>query len=261
VIINVIVADNAPTTWAQRQVSAHAKAAQTPVRYIHAPAGNISIARNACLDHVTGDYAVFIDDDEIAPTDWLENLWRDLADNDVVFGPVVARYSADAPIWITENDFHTTTLCPSKGVIKTGYAGNVMMRWHDTPWALQRFDLDLGVTGGEDTDFFNRLHHLGATLTFSPAAYVDEPVRTNRLRLGWLAKRRFRCGQSFADIAMQDMHRSVLISTALLKSIFSALCTLISALSPKYAGFWLMRCLFHIGVFARGIRPRTKRVR
>lgn len=257
VAMNVIVADNGSTKSAQKCVLEHANDTKTLVRYVHAPVGNISIARNACLDHATGDFVAFIDDDETAPTDWLALLWRGMSGNDVAFGPVLACYPKGAPTWIIDNDFHTTTLSPSEE-INTGYAGNVMIRWRDMPWAVQRFDLALGTTGGEDTDFFNRLHHLGAILSFNPNAIVHEPVTNNRLNLRWLTKRRFRSGQSFADIAMLDMHRVALVASALVKSIYSAICALVFALSAKRAGFWLMRSLFHFGVFTRGIRPRRK---
>jgi succinoglycan biosynthesis protein ExoM len=257
VIINVIVADNAPTKSAQKCVFEHGKSSNISVKYVHAPAGNISIARNACLDQATGDFVAFLDDDETAPTDWLALLWQGMVGSDVAFGPVLARYPSNAPTWITGNDFHTTTLSPT-GVINTGYAGNVMMRWRDMPWATQRFDLALGTTGGEDTDFFNRLYHLGAKLSFNPHAIVHEPVTNSRLKLRWLAMRRYRSGQSFADTAMLDMHRVALVTTALFKSLYSAVCTLIFALSAKRAGFWLMRSLFHFGVFTRGIWPRRK---
>jgi succinoglycan biosynthesis protein ExoM len=256
--MSVIVADNSPTKWAQKTTVRHAKDARITVHYVHAPAGNISIARNACLDLAVGDYVVFIDDDEIAPRDWLANLWNDMAYNDVLFGPVIAGYPQNTPHWIVGNDFHSTTLDPDKEPITTGYAGNVMMRWHDAPWSFERFDIALGVTGGEDTDFFSRLYHLGAQLAFSPNSFVQEPVDERRLTMRWMASRRFRSGQSFADIAMLDMHRAKLFSTAFLKSMYSAFCIVANAFSPKRAGFWLMRCLFHMGVFTRSIQPRGK---
>lgn len=256
-VVNVIVADNASTKWALECVMEHAKNTPITIQYLHAPADNISIARNACLESATGDYVAFLDDDEIAPNDWLAQLCWDMGGHDVVFGPVVAQYPPDAPNWIVRNDFHSTTLDSAQGVIQTGYAGNVVMRWRGMPWVQERFDLALGATGGEDTDFFNRLYKLGAILTFSPHAYVHEPVAENRLCIRWLAKRRFRSGQSFADIAMQDVHRAVLFSTAFLKSVYSVLAMFIFAMSEKRAGFWLMRCLFHMGVFSRSIQLRT----
>ena len=44
------------------------------IRVVTSAAGNISIARNACLDVADGDYLAFIDDDEWADADWLVNF-------------------------------------------------------------------------------------------------------------------------------------------------------------------------------------------
>ena len=144
---------------------------------------------------------------------------------------------------------------PIKEPIITGYAGNVMLRWGDSPWLLERFNLSLGSIGGEDTEFFNRLHHMGANFGFSPLGFVSEPVEDSRLNWRWLAQRRFRCGQSYADIAVTDVYRIILAFSSLGKSIFSAMCMLIHLISAKKRGFWFMRCLFHLGVFTSSVRP------
>ena len=43
------------------------------ISYIHAPARNISIARNACVEAATGKWIAFIDDDELASENWLQH--------------------------------------------------------------------------------------------------------------------------------------------------------------------------------------------
>ncbi|TIX15341.1 MAG: glycosyltransferase, partial [Mesorhizobium sp.] len=48
--IGVVVADNDDQPSAQALVKALAQELKLPIRYRHAPARNISIARNACLD-------------------------------------------------------------------------------------------------------------------------------------------------------------------------------------------------------------------
>ena len=50
VAMRVIVADNAPHAEAQSRVTAAARDLNLDVLYVHAPAKNISIARNACLE-------------------------------------------------------------------------------------------------------------------------------------------------------------------------------------------------------------------
>jgi hypothetical protein len=60
-----------------------------------------------------------------------------------------------------------------------------------------RFDLRLGQSGGEDTEFFYRLTDAGGRIAFAPEAWVDEPVPASRTSLAWLIRRRFRSGQTY----------------------------------------------------------------
>ena len=74
--VRVIVADNDVLPSARERV--YALAAEIPfhVVYVHCPASNISIARNACVENSTGDFLAFIDDDETASEEWLTELLR-----------------------------------------------------------------------------------------------------------------------------------------------------------------------------------------
>jgi succinoglycan biosynthesis protein ExoM len=94
--IRVIVADNDDTPSARDIVQSAFAEHQLEGTYLHAPARNISLARNACLDAATADFAAFIDDDEIARPDWLANLINRLKASGagVVFGRVAAGLHA-----------------------------------------------------------------------------------------------------------------------------------------------------------------------
>ncbi|TIM16944.1 MAG: glycosyltransferase family 2 protein, partial [Mesorhizobium sp.] len=67
-------ADNDDTPTARDLVAALSRELTVPIHYRHAPARNISIARNACLDASTADFVAFIDDDETATPRWLAEL-------------------------------------------------------------------------------------------------------------------------------------------------------------------------------------------
>ena len=101
--ISVIVADNDETPSAQALVTALSRELALPVRYRHAPARNISIARNACLDASEADFLAFIDDYETAYAPLACRAGRDGASEGrcAVLGPVRARPSPgcadDAP--------------------------------------------------------------------------------------------------------------------------------------------------------------------
>lgn len=195
--LRLIVADNDTVPSAQKLTEAFAREAGFPVRYIHAPAANISLARNTCLDAASAEFVAFVDDDENVDPHWLEALLRTARASgaDVVLGPVVATYGPEVPTWMREGDFHSTVPAVVNGIIQTGYAGNVLMRRRQ-PFSSLRFDLSLGRSGGEDTEYFYRLYDLGGRIVFAPDAIAYEPVPVERARLDWLMRRRFRSGQT-----------------------------------------------------------------
>ena len=55
-------------------VEASAERNSLQITYVHAPARNISRARNACLALATAPLIAFIDDDEVASPQWLAAL-------------------------------------------------------------------------------------------------------------------------------------------------------------------------------------------
>ena len=194
----IIVTDNDAEPSAKDRVLRVAETLPFPVRYVHAPQSNISIARNACLEASDGDFVVFIDDDETVSADWLKRLVN-VADNtgaDVVLGPALASYGPEAPAWMKCGDFHSTFPVRVRGEIRTGYTCNVLLRRSSPHIEGRRFDLLLGRTGGEDTQYFTEVYRSGGKIEFAPEAWVYDPVPPARARFSWLAKRRFRMGQT-----------------------------------------------------------------
>jgi succinoglycan biosynthesis protein ExoM len=200
--IRVIVADNDDVPSARDRVYRLAARLPFEVSYVHCPASNISIARNACLDLAGGDFLAFVDDDETVSADWLAQLLRCAVETgaDAVLGPVRSVYSSDAPAWMRKGDFHSTMPVWVDGEIRTGYTCNLLLRRTSPGLAGRRFNLALGRTGGEDTEYLGRLHEAGGRIAFAPGALVFEPVPAERARFAWLAKRRFRMGQTHGRI-------------------------------------------------------------
>lgn len=198
--LRVIVADNDETASAQETVERAFAAHDLEGVFIHAPARNISIARNACLDAATAPYAVFVDDDEIARPKWLARLINRLNESGagVVFGRVAAVYGADAPAWAVNGDLHSTRAFFRNGAIEGGYTCNVLLR-RDAVGSL-RFDPAFGRSGGEDTVFFGALDRAGVAMAYAAEAVVEELVAPARTRLGWLVSRAFRSGQSHSVV-------------------------------------------------------------
>lgn len=251
--LRVIVADNDEAPSALARVKAIGSA--VPVHYVHAPARNISVARNACLDAARGDWIAFLDDDETAPSDWLAHLLACAAEQnaDAVFGPSRAIYPAGTPDWITTNDFHSNLPQRRGGTVETGHSCNVLFR---SPPPDLRFDPALGRSGGEDTDFFFRLHRTGRRFAICDTAEVTEPVAPHRLSWRWLAERRMAEGQHYATSAGKP--RPVLLAGALAKAAASAAIALPNATNRPKLAYWTLRALFHLGVARGAIKPARR---
>lgn len=255
--LRLVIVDNDATPSAQSLVDETAAQIDVQTQYCHAPGANISIARNAALDAVTGaDLVCFLDDDETVDQDWLIELIAAFeAENaDAVFGHSKAIYGQDAPDWMSAGDFHSQYVTPRNGEIETGHTCNVMMRLKNTPWQNERFDIAFGRSGGEDTEFFFRLRRLGARYAVAPNALTFEDVPPERASFGWLKKRRFRIGQSYASVEVK-LHRKVkLFCLAAVKASYCSLRAALCASHKTSRAFWTLRGTMHWGVCAGCLR-------
>ncbi len=256
VVVGVIVADNDETAEAEHRVRETAASAGLNLTYVHAPARNISLARNACLDAASGDFLAFLDDDETASPHWLAALLAEAerGDWDAVLGPVDAVYEPDAPAWMRAESVHSTRPVEVGGRILKGYAGNVLIRRSAIEGRSLRFDLARGRQGGEDDDFFYRLTDSGGRIGFAPEALAFEPVPRARTSLRWLLKRSFRTGQTHgARLAAgrSGVARVGQLLLAALKVAASVAGGLLSVASPSRRNRWLLRAFLHAGVVAR----------
>ena len=222
-----------------------------PVVYAHAPSRNISIARNRCLDLAAGDWVAFIDDDERAAPDWIASLHRRAIEGeyDAVFGPALAEYGDGAPGWIRERDYHSNHPLKRWGEVQTGHTCNGLLRWRGGPFEAERFLLDKGRSGGEDTEFFFRLWRSGAKLGLAEEARVYEAVDPARLSFDWIRRRKFRAGQTYGRHANPAPLVGVWLTFSAAAKV--AACGAMAALNlfvPAQQRYWLLRGVFHFGV-------------
>jgi succinoglycan biosynthesis protein ExoM len=247
VLLRVIVADNDDVPSAREVVTQ--AGAGLDLTYVHAPARNISVARNACLDAAGHEVVAFIDDDETASEDWVARLWECLGRTgaDAVFGVARAVYPEGTPEWIVRNDFHSNVPQRRGDEIETGHTCNVIMR----P-TTERFRVELGRSGGEDTEFFFRLWRRGWRFAICEEAVVFEAVAKHRLRFGWIAERRFAEGRHYGAAARKG--RARLVGGSLAKILWCGL-RVIPAMGDRGAtAFWALRGVFHAGVAWGAVR-------
>lgn len=169
--------------------------------YDHEPEQNISLARNRSLSYAEGEWIGFLDDDEIAPADWLQLMLQTAKKHkaDGVLAPVISEVPGDAPRWIRKGDFFgreryaTGTVVPANQLrIGNALIKRSCIRSKDAP-----FDPDFGLSGGEDGRLLSSLAAQGARFVWCDEAVVTEPVEPKRLRLSWILMRALRGGQDY----------------------------------------------------------------
>lgn len=250
-VMRIIVADNDDVPSGRPVVEDAFLRYSLTGRYIHAPARNISVARNACLAASEAQLIAFADDDEVARPDWLRRLIaeRNRSGAGVVFGRVQAVYADDAPAWMRQADMHSTPRPFYRGRIAGGYTCNVLIS-RDVIGGLL-FNPAFGRSGGEDTAFFRQLQKRGVKMAFAEDAVVDEPVKPERYGLGWMGRRAFRSGQTWGLLEIENGgSRFGLVIASLAKVAASAGFLVLTFWSPPRWRRAAVRACFHTGVMA-----------
>lgn len=257
--VRVLVIDNDDTPSARDRVEA--QALPFPLTYRHVPGRNISVARNAALEAAGTRYLAFVDDDELVSASWLEHLWLTMIATraDVVLGPVDAVIDAAASPWIRNGGFHDTRPVFVNGKIVTGYSCNVLMDLEAPAIAGRRFRLDLGRSGGEDTEFFFAVTEAGGAIAYAPEAMIREPMPASRLSLEWLSRRRFRAGQTHA-LLLREHKRAWLAPSVLkacAKALFCGFGGVATLWSPVRWRRWYLRATLHVGAVSGLLGQRS----
>lgn len=249
--LRVIVADNDTTDSRRAEIQALAGTLALDLHYVHAPAANISIARNACLAAAASDWIAFIDDDEDAAEDWINTLLSQRGDADIVFGVSQALYS-DPGIadWVAAADLHSNRIAGNDAPWN-GYTANVLIDRRFVARHDLRFAEELGQTGGEDTAFFLTAHEAGARFGYAPDAIVYEETPVARANFVWLARRRFRSGQ--IHFLLQGRGRRATAFAAAGKAALLGVRALAQVATPDRGRQSVLRGMLHAGVVASAL--------
>lgn len=185
----VIVVDNDAAQSARDTVEQVFAGSGVPVTYLSNPANGLATGRNIAMDSAgSADYIAFIDDDEVASEDWLEQMVRRAADSgaSVVTGPVDPILDG-APSWIQRGGFFAPLHRASGTPVPHVASNNTLVR--KDVFTSFRFDRHFDRTGGEDTDFFLRVCNAGHTMVWCDEARVREWIPTSRANERWIVGR------------------------------------------------------------------------
>jgi GT2 family glycosyltransferase len=165
----------------------------TTIRYNWKTDAGLSKARNAAIAVAQYDLFAYIDDDELAPREWLGTLIRKLntaGTNCIVTGQVKPG-APEIP-----GGFSPSTITEEQPAVYSGrldrdvlYAGNMAMS-REVLRVLGGFDERLGVgtrfPGAEDNDFGLRLLQAGYKILYIPEAFVYHRAWRNQyLSVRW----------------------------------------------------------------------------
>ncbi len=204
VIQTVVVVDN-DYTGSARAVVERFSAHLPGLIYDLEPVQNISLARNktiAIAKKLDCEYIAFVDDDEFVDQKWLDELLFTLEvfGADIVRGPVIPVFADPVPDWIVRGGFFERQRYAQTGQrIRWGATNNVLIKREFLDKLDGPFDQRFGLTGGEDTHLFERLHRMGAIMVWSNEAIVRENIASSRANLRWLLLHSYSFGSMLAS--------------------------------------------------------------
>jgi len=188
---SIIVADNDAGQSAQQVVVSYQRHASIPVVYCVEPEQNIALARNRAIEQANGDFIALIDDDEIPERNWLWSLYNACIRFRCagVLGPVKPLFEKKPPSWIIAGHFferprHTTGYKIGSADARTG---NVLFKREILVGVDPVFRPQFS-SGGEDVDFFERMHEGSSFFVWCDEAVVHERIPPARCRLSYLLR-------------------------------------------------------------------------
>jgi len=198
--LHLIVVDNDGNDATRAVVDAFA-APDIPIDYAVEKRRGISSARNACLDRVpaTASFIAFLDDDVVPRESWLEELLQALhcTEAEAATGPYVPVYDPGTAQWIRTGRFFASPRAKSPqnlASVDFGVMGNFLIRSSLVRSAGLRFDVRLGLIGGEDRKFFNDVFAAGGRVVWAGDAIVDHHIAPERLSFAYIVRREFGVG-------------------------------------------------------------------
>lgn len=200
--MRIIVIDNDRKQSAHPIIRSFQEKYDVDLIYDVEPKQNIALARNRALMHAKAEYVAFVDDDEVVSHEWLRALLCsiNLFHADVAFGPVESILPDGAPAWAKKLFYRPHRQTGDS--VQFGGAGNVMLKRKILDELASNFNAAFGLTGGEDTEFFYRLHLMGKHLIWCDEASADEYISDARVTLKWIRMRGFRSGQTYNRIVV-----------------------------------------------------------
>ena len=223
--IEIIAVDNDPACSAKEICAALAPSSRWPLIYVSEPRRGISFARNAALRTAQSrkaQYIAFIDDDETPTPAWLDELLAGMEHYGagVVAGPVLPKFEAPVAPWMVKGKFFERARSATGSRRATVATCNVLFRAKVLDDGIGGFDENLGLSGGEDSDFFLRVANAGYPIVWIDSAIVHEWNPPSRTRTRWILRRAFNVGNNWAGFRQNYRPSGRMALRGLAKGLF-----------------------------------------
>jgi succinoglycan biosynthesis protein ExoM len=259
--LEIIIVDNDPNKTAKPIIQKFKESQRIRFRYFTQNVKNISLTRNLSVEKASGDYILFIDDDEVASEKWVYYLLKTICQFNVdgAIGPVFPEFNPMTPKWMKRRELFYLPVAGTGQKAMMYYTSNCIFRANVLKEIEAPFDPRYGITGGEDTHLFDRLEQQGARFVYCKEALVTEYLPPDRTSVSYLFKRALKGGNAHTRriIEFTASKKMFIRLFMVCKSIGLGSASLILMLSrctsPLQRTKWLMKLASNFGRFLAAI--------
>jgi len=270
----VIIVDNNSTDRTKEVVTQYVKKIPN-LTYVFEKVQGLSYARNRGYDVAQGDYLVYLDDDTIAPPDYLSNIQNVIKKYtpDILGGPIYPYYTSEKPSWFKdkyqirkyENNSGFSLTCRVSG-------GNFTIKMNILK-KIGLFDVELGIKGdklglGEDAKVIDiyrtNIPEKQQKIYYALECFVNHHVPRHKMKMQYILTRSYLSGRMFIKLCALKGQRKIIkeVRRAFL-SPFSQMLKEIAAKGLKDTDY-IFACLNlfrSVGIITEGINQLCKRER
>lgn len=222
----LLIVDNGAQAPAKDIVDNFAKNFPIKIHYILEEKRGIAPARNRLLKEAVklgASHIALFDDDGLVDENWLINhveMYNNI-DAQIISGPQYTWFDDNYPKYIMNNNIFKVSSTKKRGEELLSCATNNVFLPTEIYYKNNiYFDKMYIYMGGEDGDFFYRLHNLGYKIVFNPNSIVREIADATRVNSKWVISRSYYNGYSGSFLKFRYQKSTLNKLLYILKLIF-----------------------------------------